>query len=315
MIGLNRKVNIWICILLISIGINIYSEEAKKPPLSMIAIDAAIVEMSENSTRDLGIDYSFNRNEDIAPSSIFEGMFVNFPFASDLVQVPSFVDTDSGQNLGFINRFPGLGISLTGLDTNRGVFEANFRTLLQTGKVELISQPTAVSVEGERVEIETVDKIPFQDVTFDPKGNPQVQTAFAMVGVKLFVTPSIFGEKRDKIKLTIHTLEVSGVSMYYIIKGVSRPVIAKSEAESEIILNNKETLILGGLKSERERVLESRIPILGKIPIAGFLFKSQKMTKEKTDILFFITPYILLEGENPKFPPDFLHRTDEDLKI
>jgi len=289
--------------------------EEKKPPLSMIAIDAAIVEMSESSTRDLGIEYSFNRDEEIAPNSIFEGMFVNFPFAGDLVQIPRFMDTTSGSELGFINRFPGLGINLTGLDTNRGVFEANFRTLLQTGKVEVISQPTAVSVEGERVEIETVDKVPFQDVKFDQGGNPKLETAFAQVGVKLFVTPSIFGEKRDKIKLTIHKLEVSSVSAYYIIKGVSRPVIAKSEAQSEIILNNKETLILGGLKAERERLSENKIPILGDIPVAGFLFKSQRMTKEKTDILFFITPYILMEGENPKFPPDFLHRTDEDLKI
>ena len=306
----------WIINLLsiIIISYNIYAQE-KKPPLSMVAIDAAIVEMGENSTRDLGIDYTYNRDENISPNSIFEGLFVNFPYTPDLVLVPDFQDTESGQNVGYISRFPGLGINLTGMNTNRGIFEANFRALLESGKAEIISQPTAVSVDGEIVEIETTDKIPFQDVKFDKHGNPRVEVSFENVGVKLFVTPTIVGEKRDKIKLNIKELEVSGVSTYYTIKSVSRPVFVRSTAQTEVVLNNRETLILGGLKSERDRTIENRIPIIGRIPILGYLFKNQKRTKEKTDVLFFITPYILLEGENPKFPPDFLHRTDEDLKI
>ncbi|MFC1601592.1 type II secretion system protein GspD [Candidatus Sumerlaeota bacterium] len=275
-----------------------------------VAIEALVVEINENRTRDLGIEYTFNRNELYHPDNILEAVDASLPITLPPVNVPVFDDVGQlgGFALGHISRTPGIGATLAGMDLgSAGRVSASLRALLEQGDAEIRTRPIAVALNGTKVTIETVDEIPFQDVVF--KGNSdRLDVKFEKVGVKLHVTPRIVEPlERQLIDLDLTKIEVSGVSTFITVRKVNRPVFVTSSANSRIVLHNAETLVIGGLKSKREVVMEDRIPVLGRIPLLGWLFKSQHKEIQNTDVLFFLTPYILPPGVNPILPFDFEH--------
>jgi len=273
-----------------------------------IAIEAMVVEVGENFTREVGIRYGYNRSEIRAPSNSIKGMDLNFAASPDPVSVMQFRDSDSGYAVERTNRTPGLGLQLGKISISTGEFNAILRAHIRTGDAEIRSQPIAIALEDSETHIQTVDEIPFQDVRFiGARLTPYLDVSFEKVGVTLTVTPSLAGPNRNFVRLKINQLEVSQVSSYITVRHVSRPVVAISSARSEVLLNDRETLVLGGLKSERERQTKISVPIIGKIPYIGALFSYKKHIREKTDIYFFITPTILFCGENPAFPKDFIH--------
>jgi len=273
-----------------------------------IAIEGLVVEVGENMTRELGLEYSYNRSEARSPSSVLKGAMFRFPIPPRSVTVPNFVDTDSTFKIEQEDRELGLGVNIMGMDISRGVLGARLRALINTGDAEIKSQPMAVALENTKAIIETVDEVPFQDVKFLPnKPVPRLDVSFEKVGVKLEVTPTIENEKLRLVRLNIEKIEVSSVTRFITIRGVSRPLFAKSDASTEVVIPSGETLVIGGLKSQRDRRAISGIPFLQKIPLIGLLFRNTKVIKEQTDVLFFITPYILEPGENPILPVDFVH--------
>jgi len=207
-----------------------------------------------------------------------------------------------------VDRELGFGVNIMGMDISRGVLAARLRALVNTGDAEIKSQPMAVALENTKAIIETVDEVPFQDVKFLPgKTLPLLDVSFEKVGVRLEVTPTIENEKLRLVRLNIEKIEVSSVTSFITIRGVSRPLFAKSDASTEVVIPSGETLVIGGLKSQRDHRAISGIPFLQKIPLIGLLFRNTKVIKEQTDVLFFITPYILEPGENPILPVDFVH--------
>jgi len=273
-----------------------------------IAIEAMVVEVSQEYTRNLGLSYTLNRNEDVAPNNNLKAMDVRFPFNPDLVNVPTFSDADNDQgfDLGNTQQLPGLGISLSGMDIGMGTFSANLRTLLLSGNAEVRAHTIAVALHNTPVVIETVDEVPFQDVKY-VKGQHRLDVSYEKVGVKLRATPKIMDMAKERIELDIKELDLSSVSGYVTLQNVNRPIFAKSSANTCVKITNGETFILGGFKIKRDVVKESGIPFLRRIPILGYLFKSEKKVEENRDILFFITPYLLEPGTSPILPYDFLH--------
>ncbi|NQU45391.1 hypothetical protein HQ520_19085, partial [bacterium] len=84
-----------------------------------------------------------------------------------------------------------------------------------------------------------------------------------------------------------------------------RPEIVKSNASGKVLLQDSETLVIGGLQSRRMVSQRSRIPVLGWIPFLGWFFTFHEMKEETVDVLFLITPHVLPPGVNPVLPFDF----------
>lgn len=279
-----------------------------------IAIEALVVEVGENFNKEIGLRYGLMRDNAKNPNSNLKGIDMNFMTDPNTqIYVPRFQTNKGEYTVGLEDKDaapPGLDLSLSGITLGSGEISAMLRAYIQSGDAEIRSQPIAVALEGTEAYIQTVDQIPFQDVKFvGSRLTPFLDVSFETVGITLNVTPTIEGDKKDKVRLKITKLEVSQVTSYIKNKSITRPVVAKSEANTEVVLSNKETLVLGGLKSEREATSIERLPILGKLPIIGALFRHKRDTIEKTNIYFFITPIVLEPGENPVFPKDF---TNED---
>ncbi len=271
--------------------------------MRQVAVEAMVVEIGEEYTRNLGLTYTLNRRSDATGSNL-KALDVHFPYTLEDVTVPTFEDSKFGR----ISVMPGLGVSLSGMDVGMGRFSANLRTLLVSGKAQVRARTIAVALHNTPVDIETVDEVPFQDVKYNPQtGQPTLDVSYEKVGVALRVNPEILDLKKRRLRLNISELNLSSVTGFVTLQNVNRPIFAKSTANTIAEITSGETFILGGFKIKRNVVSETGVPILRRIPILGYLFKSEKKVEEKKDILFFITPYILKPTHSPNLPHDFKH--------
>lgn len=258
-----------------------FQEELRQTPAQnlQIAIEAMVVEVNEDRTRELGVDYTLdvndlgNANLDQIDMAKLAGISANI---TDIV----------------IDDFASIA--------------ANIRALVEKGEAKIRTRPVAVALNNTMVEIVTANEIPYQDIRADNRGRSQLQVSFEQVGVILKVTPRIQNpQKKEFIELTIHDLVVSGVSQYVTVREVNRPIFVTSRARTAVVLRDSETLVIGGLKTEREVVQETAIPFLGRIPWIGWLFKYKNIDMQRSNIFFFITPRLLTPGVNPILPFDF----------
>jgi type II secretory pathway component GspD/PulD (secretin) len=106
-------------------------------------------------------------------------------------------------------------------------------------------------------------------------------------GTNLVVTPHVTGEKR--IMLAINATKSS-----YTLTGTgSNPIIDRQSAQTNVVVSDGETVVIGGLTSNEDQSVDEGIPILKDIPVIGNLFKHTKKTGDKNDLMVFVTPHII----------------------
>jgi len=282
-----------------------------------VAIEALVVEINEEYTRNLGLSYTLSRDDAKGQGNNLKAIDVRFPFNPDLVSVPTFGKIGDTGDYGIVRsaQFPGVGVKLNGMNIGPAKLSAGLRALLNEGHAEVRAHAIAVALHNTFVTIETVDEVPFQDVKYDESRNmTRLDVSYERVGVKLKARPIIKDLKKGRITLLINEVNLSSVSGFVTIQQVSRPLFANSSANTTVEITNGETFVLGGFKTKRDVVTESGIPLLRRIPILGYLFKSQKKVQENKDVLFFITPYLLRPGTSPILPFDFQHGKLLELK-
>ena len=282
----------------------------------MVAIEALVVEINEERTRDLGLNYGYHRAQFDDGRIVTEGPGVVTGVDISLgrmlspVRVPVLLRRPDGvTDIGFRDRLPGLGVSLTGIDVGRGAISARLRALLETGDASIRTRPVAIALNNTPVQIQSTTRVPY----LDSSRHNRVAVAFEPVGVRMDVLPEIMSLTPGEIRLRINRLEVSSVASFITTDNIDRPVFTKSETTTEVTLNEGETFVVGGLKARRQMSAEDRVPILGSIPVLGWLFKSQEELERNVDVLFFITPHILAPGEN--FQPSFHFENHEALGL
>ncbi|VGO21318.1 type II secretion system protein GspD [Pontiella sulfatireligans] len=266
----------------------------------MVAIEALVVEVNEERTRQLGFTYGLSQTSD---SSSLDGANVSLGSQKlGLTSVPLLATSPDGStSISFADRMPGLGISLSGIDVDSSVVAAQLRMLLDRGEAVIRTRPIGVALNKTEVSIETVDEIPYVDL--DSKG--KLVVAKKAAGVKLKVTPTIVPDHPGAVTLDISNIEISTASSFITLQNINRPVLNVSKTHTKITLREGETFIIGGLKTRRKAIEEDRIPILGRIPMIKWLFTSRNEVERNMDVLFFITPNILAPGENFLLPYDF----------
>lgn len=295
------------------------AEEAPPPPpplaiqdnpnLHMIAIEALVIEINEERTRDLGLTYGFTEQTRLADGTIinegpraFEGGNITLGRRLTPVRVPVLIKGQQGlTDIGFQDRLPGIGVSLVGMNISGAVFSAQLRALLERGDALIRTRPIATALNNTMVRIEAIDEVPY----LDRKSNRNLEVTFDRVGVKVQVKPRIENLRRRIINLDIGQMEVSSVSQFITTEGVERPVFNTSNTNTNVTLNEGETFVVGSLKTRRRTRQFDQVPILGRIPVLGHLFRSRQDLDRNVDVLFFITPYILRPGENFLVPFDF----------
>ncbi|OGC35502.1 hypothetical protein A2311_04565 [candidate division WOR-1 bacterium RIFOXYB2_FULL_48_7] len=166
---------------------------------------------------------------------------------------------------------------------------STLNALLAEGRANIIASPRIATLDNQEALINIGSRIPYA-VPVTSGTTTQWTVDYIDAGVKLKIIPQL-GQDGDIT--TFIQPEVSSISEWRTTPAGDFPVISTRNASSTVRIKNGETIIIGGLLSEGERENISRVPILGYLPLVGFIFSNRSVEKEKTEIVFLITPYII----------------------
>lgn len=220
-----------------------------------ISIECKIIEVSSGQSRNLGIHWGFFDTE--------LGVEGNHFSASDMI---------GGSALGKLT----YGI----LSPER--FSVALEYLFKDNNGEVVAQPSITTLDNKEANIFMGKQVPV--TYFDQAGNTNIQMIDA--GTELTVTPHITGEGRIMLAL-------SPQKRSYQLNAVGQPEISEQSAQTNVVVNDGETVVIAGLTSNEVQEAEGGVPVLKDIPIIGNIFKRSQKTRDKKDLIIFVTPHIL----------------------
>lgn len=162
--------------------------------------------------------------------------------------------------------------------------------LIRDKQTKVLANPTVVTLNNVEAKITIGEKFPIQETTQTTTGTLQT-TRFVDVGITLRVTPKI--NRQGYIQMQIHP-EVSSVSATL----DQGPRITTREADTTVIVKERESVVIAGLLQDNDEIIKDRIPILGHLPFIGTFFQSRSKKVEQKELIVVITPYLV-----PVLPP------------
>ena len=270
---------------------------AEKGLLKQVLIEAKIVEATEDFVRTIGVQWGFGNQQKVNGGTYGLGLVggSNTMTSGTLNQYsqayPSQIgvtnSTGTSLSMAAVNfpaavTSPAIGLVFGGatgfLETQLAALETN-----STGKI--ISAPKVVTMEGIKAIIKQGAEVPY---TTPASGTSPATVSFKEALLSLEVTPKITDE--GKISMEI---KASNDSPDYQNEVQGNPPIKKSEVESKVVISDGDTVVIGGIMATQEDKSVSGWPWLQKIPILGWLFKTENIDTHKKQLLIFVTPRIL----------------------
>ena len=250
-------------------------------PVRQVMIEARLVTVRADLSKELGVKWGFGHIKD---GSTRLALGATAP--GDTAQVGTAgLTTPSGLNVDLGAASIGASKFAVGLGTNTTLLQMELSALETDGNAEIISQPKVITANGMPARIQSGDEIPFQTVE-----DGEVNVEFKEVVLALDVTPQITPDNRLILDLKINQDSV----------GEELPNgevgIVTNQVETQVLVNNGETVVLGGVFKKEQTETIAKVPLLGDIPVLGKLFTRRKNTNEKTELLIFITPKIIAES-------------------
>ncbi|MDO6422523.1 type IV pilus secretin PilQ family protein [Saccharophagus degradans] len=156
--------------------------------------------------------------------------------------------------------------------------------LEDSGYAEIVSQPKVITGDKQKASIESGTEIPYQEES----ASGGTTTSFKEAVLKLEVTPQITPDNRVIMDLVINQDSISSIDAN---SGI--PVIDITQLETQVLVADGETIVLGGIYTTNTFTGETKVPLLGDIPFVGKLFRNDFKSEDKREILIFITPRIM----------------------
>ncbi|MBT8103584.1 MAG: type II secretion system secretin GspD [Gammaproteobacteria bacterium] len=260
---------------------------------AQVLVEAIIVEVIADKTSELGVTWAVEGDGSNTPLAL-----TNFPdLGAGVVQLGSAVGSG-----GVVDPSGLLGDGITigvGRLSDTGVsFAAILKALQGDADTNIISTPSIVTTDNEEASLNVGQEVPFVTGSFSNTGgtttgtvNPFQTINREQVGVKLTITPQI--NDGDSMLLKI-SQEISNIAQSA--AGAVDLITNERIIETTVIVDDGQILVLGGLLEDVLRESDQRVPILGRIPGLGALFRSRKTDKVKTNLLVFIRPKILRDS-------------------
>ena len=261
-----------------------------------VFVEAAILEVSLDKLRSFGTNLSIGFT--VNDSTLGFGGTV-LPGVPSLLGVAA--DPEASVNL--LGSLSGLFLGVVGEEVDPDgsgpippipSFTALFQAITSLTDVNVLSTPSIITTDNEPAEIIVADVIPFPTGSTVGDGGVTVQTITREpVGIRLSITPQI--SEGDFLNLNILT-EVSAIRETPV-AGLNTAqfgiATTTRTADSSVVVKNGQTIVIGGLVQDRESVLQNRVPVLGRIPVLGNLFKFKQRVSQKLNLMILLTPRIV----------------------
>lgn len=234
-------------------------------PKKQILIEALVTEISTEATRALGIDWS---------GTFFRGADTVLRTNADFSRI---ADTSFGLVVKKLtSRLGDWSYSLV----------PSIQALAQDGKARIRANPKLVTVEGRAAEI-VVGKERYYQIAAGAEPYPYYRLEKIEVGVSMTITPYV-AENRDitvVVEPTVSDVVGSGLEQL--------PIVSKRSVKTKVVVKDGENIVIGGLVLRNEMTVERKIPLLGSIPVIGFLFGHTRKVVDENEVVIVITPHIL----------------------
>lgn len=200
---------------------------------------------------------------------------------------------------GFINTIGFMGPSK---DLGNGVsvpsFGAVMKILETSSAIDILSTPSMMTLDNEKTEMSVGQKVPIAKGvssvglgTGDSGlGVPLQQIGYEDVKLTFAVTPHV--NDADEIRMDIDQ-SVNDIGDDRTVAGQQQPVILTKSAKTSVMAKDQQTVVIGGLISHKNKTSETKVPILGDIPIIGWLFKTSNKSLTRANLMLVLTPYIV----------------------
>ncbi len=235
---------------------------------AQVIIEARVVEVSKDFSKELGIDWTLNYGPGVIPGT---GINTNTDLAMNLPSASS----------------SSIGLSFSRLSGVPFVLNARLNALETTGDGRILSSPKILTLDNKKARIK--QGLEFAYLERDSSGGSSVK--FKSIDLLLEVTPHVTPDNRISLIIYITKNDVAGITA-----GV--PNVATNEAETELLVNDGDTVVIGGIVKRTSNKGESAFPVLSKIPVLGWAFRNQTETNTDDELLIFITPRIVQLEQN-----------------
>ena len=274
-------------------------------PVKQVLIEARIVIVNDDFSRDLGVRAGFtyvdqkgsngllavsgsgDATNTIVDSAITNNATTGTPLP---VTVPTGADNFTNRynvNLPVAN--PAGRVALALLDSNY-IVDLELSAAQAEGRGQIVSSPRVITANQKEASIEQGVEIPYQESS----SSGATTTQFKKAVLSLKVTPLITPDNRVVLDLQINKdsvgTEVASAT------GGRVPSIDTRKITTQVLVNDGQTVVLGGILETEKREDQSKVPWLGDIPVLNTLFKSSRKVNNKDELLIFVTPKILREG-------------------
>lgn len=259
-------------------------------PKPQVLIKVVFLEVTYNNGHDIGIEGGFTKGAGadrvVSGANSFGASGVasaatNLQFNSFGIPTTSFGTTP-----------PGAGVYQI-LTTD---YQATLRAIATAGKTEVLSRPSILARNNQPATITVGQSVPLISNTRFDAVNGQINSiTYNNVGIILRVTPFISSEGLVEMIVSPEISSLADQSQWVSIGGGAlAPVVNTRSADTVVVTPNGQPVIIGGLMQNTKLSNDSKIPILGDIPLLGNLFKRQNKNNTKTELLIFLTPHIIM---------------------
>lgn len=261
-------------------------------PVRQVLIEARIVEATDTFGKSLGVKLgggiintngTVGANPIVTPNPVVNGVFQNQPTATTVFTGSNFVNLPSTGVAGNGNAPGTFAISLFNQSLSR-ILNLEISALEADGKGKVVSSPRVVTADQTKALIEQGTELPYQVAT----SSGATSIAFRKANLKLEVTPQITPEGNIILTLDVNKDTVGQAT-------TAGFAINTKHVQTEVLVENGGTVVIGGIFELTEATDESRIPVLGEVPYLGALFRTRNRTANKTELLVFISPKMITD--------------------
>jgi type IV pilus assembly protein PilQ len=268
-------------------------------PVRQVLIEARIVEADDSFGRSLGVKlggsdlrgvrggipgYNVGGNNYISPGANYDAIGYQTGQApqvsfdnSQFVNLPANTTTFSGASAATF------ALSLFGATANR-FLNLEISALEAEGRGNIVSSPRVVTADQTKARIEQGEEIPYQQAT----SSGATSVAFKKASLRLEVTPQITPEGNVILDLEVNKDSRGALT-------AAGPAINTKQVKTQVLVENGGTVVIGGIFTQDEANEVNKVPLLGDIPILGYLFQNRVKSTRKTEMLVFITPKIVTD--------------------
>jgi len=268
-------------------------------PKPQVLIKVVFLEVQHNNSSDIGLEGGWIKN---MGNSTTGSVLNAFGMSGLGYGATNATANPLGQSISGLGTVPpGAGMYQIFSDE----YQVTLRAIAQAGKARVLSRPSIVARNSQPATITVGQSVPLiTNVRFDNYGNAINSVSYTSIGIILTVTPFITADGTVEMIVAPETSELLADRSQWVPistgagSTASAPIINTRSADTVVVTPDGQTVIIGGLIYDSKAESDSKIPLLGDIPVLGALFKRQTKTKSQTELLIFLTPHIIRSPED-----------------